>query len=182
MQDISILKRQTLPTVSTTNQTNGFRSSGKMGVNRSSPLFVQLKIVRSLIKKGKKQRKKGKEKKRNQIIEKLSKFVISAWMDRNWGGLKLRLSIKCHEMSVKCLISRCYLACKSLRFCRLKFLVSPSEKNLRLKLETWAEKTGYSRRLDVTRISINLKSLEVTRNNLDVKDWSVNYFCIFLGP
>ena len=107
--------------------------------------------------------------------------MISAWMDRNRGGLKLRLSNKCHEMSVKCLISRCHLACKSLRFFRLKFLVSPSEKNLRLKLETWAEKTGYSRRLDVTRISINLKSLEVTRNNLDVKDWSVNYFCIFFG-
>ena len=113
------------------------------------------------------------------MIKKLAKFVISAWMDRNWGGLKLRLSIKCHKMSVKCLISRCHLPCKSLRFLRLKFLVALSEKNLRLKLETWSEKTGYSCRLDVTRILINLKSLEVTRNNLDVNNWSVNYFCIF---
>ena len=151
-----------------------------MGVNRSSPLFVQVKIVRSLKRERNHEERKRKEKKRNQIIKKLAKFVISAWMNRNWGGLKLRLSIKCHKMSVKCLISRCHLACESLRFLRLKFLFAPSEKNLRLKLETWAEKTGYSRRLDVTRISINLKSLEVTRNNLDVNNSRVNYFCIFL--
>ena len=43
-----------------------------------------------------------------------------------------------------------------------------------------SRKTGYSCRLDVTRISINLKSLEVTRNNLDVNNSRVNYFCIFL--
>ena len=151
-----------------------------MGVNRSSPLFVQVKIVRSLKRERNHKERKRKEKKRNQIIKKLAKFVISAWMDRNWGGLKLCLSIKCHKMSVKCLISRCPRACESIRLFRLKFLVSPAEKYLRLKLETWAKKTGCSRRLDVTRISINLKSLKMTRNNLDVNDWSVNYFCIFL--
>ena len=69
LQDISILKRQTLPTVSTTNQTNGFPTSGKMGLNRSSPLFVQVKIVRSLKREGNKERKEKERKKSNyQII------------------------------------------------------------------------------------------------------------------
>ena len=48
-----------------------------MGVNRSSPLFVQVKIVRSL----KRERNKGRmEKKRNQISEiKVRNFSPSGW-------------------------------------------------------------------------------------------------------
>ena len=49
-----------------------------MGVNRSSPLFVQVKIVRSLKRERNHEERKRKEKKRNQIIKKLAKFVISA--------------------------------------------------------------------------------------------------------
>ena len=37
-----------------------------------------------------------------------------------------------------------------------------------------------SQAIYVTRISINWKSLEMTRNNLVVNDWSVNYFLYFL--
>ena len=42
-------------------------------------------------------------------------------------------------------VSNC-IAGESIRFFRLKFLISPAEKNRRVKLETLAKKTGCSRR------------------------------------